>query len=151
MQSTYSFTELNGLMAFSKDVSKYLNSSPTTDDMEGVELYLLELRSISASLAGALASAEVLFAKAMVRVVEETPAIQWGKIKNSSTLVMEYAKGKYPNEHYMVCKLKELKECIRQATTHYSVLIAYKRQEMAMSTFGGGGAGQEGEFPTKEP
>jgi hypothetical protein len=150
MAHSHSFNDLKGLQGFSKEVEKYLDVSPTTDDIQGVEEYLMELRSYSASLAGALASAEVLFAKAMVRVVEETPAMQWGKIKNSSTLVMEYARGKFPNEHYMVSKLKELKECIRQATTHYSVLVAYKRQEMAMQAFGGGGVSNEGEFPTNE-
>ena len=133
IRSNYNFEDAKGISNYLKDLEVFLNSTPPATDIELMFTYLGDMRAHYATLSHVLGQAKALRAKAIMDVVDEAEKEVYNRIKNSSTLVIEYAEAKKPNIAFVYNKADFLKRALMDATSQITTMIAYRKEEMRLS------------------
>jgi hypothetical protein len=134
IRSNYIFETPEGISRYLKDLEVFLNSSPSVDDIEGLFNYLGEMRSHYATLAHVLGVTKSLHAKAVMEAVDQTDDETYKRVKNSSTLVVEYAEAKQPNIAFIHHKADFMKRCLTDASSQLTTMIAFRKEEMRVNS-----------------
>ena len=133
IRSNYIFETPEGIARYLKDLELFLNSTPDANDIEGLFTYLGEMRAHYATLSHVLGQTKALHAKAVMSVVDGTDKETYNRIKNSSTLVVEYAEAKEPNVAFIHTKADFMKRALTDATSQITTMVAYRKEEMRLS------------------
>lgn len=126
---------LTEIKQFADTVEAFLNSSPSTEDIEGCDAYLQAMKGYSATLSNALGRVKAMHQQNVVTYVRNADETEYKRVKNSSTLVdaMAVSIDGGANTAYLLTRLDGLKRSMQDASTQLCTMIAYRREELYMT------------------
>jgi hypothetical protein len=136
IRSNYIFETTSGIANYLNDLEVFLNSTPSATDIEGMFTYLGEMRAHYGTLAHVIGLTKVQRATLIAGIVDKTEKEVYSRIKNSSTLVVEYAESKDQNTAFIYHKAEFMKRALQDATSQITTMIAFRKEELRLSGSG---------------
>lgn len=111
-------------------VNNTLKQSPGVENFIEVEKHLNELRGYHTTLTTYFAYLEVRRAEYTAAIIEQADEEIWKRIKNSSTLVTNYADGKNQEVAKLYHKVRQLLRLLEQTSDEYRTLLSFRKSEL---------------------
>ena len=113
-----------------------IRSQPNVRDRDLTFEWIMQMQSMSATLAESTAKAEGFFNTAIMATVEEMPDEIWKRIGRSSTLTNQYVAGLYSKRFVCWQRLKDLQPVVKTVMDNVRTMLVTIRDERAMHDSG---------------
>lgn len=122
---------------FILSVETHLDNQPPANNLDLCDTFLRELHVLYFRWAQLNGLAESMLANLVHRIVTQTDDDTYKRIKHSSTLVSEFAKGQHKtNDVAILLSVKGVGQLLKTTSDNYRTLISSYRQERDMANKG---------------
>lgn len=113
-----------------------IKNQPNVRDRDQTFEWIMQMQSLSATLAESTAKAEGFFNTAIMATVEEMPDETWKRIGRSSTLTNQYVAGLYSRRFVCWQRLKDLQPVVKTVMDNVRTMLVTIRDERSMHDSG---------------
>lgn len=113
-----------------------IKNQPNVRDRDQTFEWIMQMQSLSATLAESTAKAEGFFNTAIMATVEEMPDEVWKRIGRSSTLTNQYVAGLYSRRFVCWQRLKDLQPVMKTVMDNVRTMLVTIRDERDMHDSG---------------